>query len=109
MKHLALVLGLCLALGTGSGFAKTKDLAENKSVETVLSTKDAKKVKEKMLMDRLHAIHGIATKGNLSGTEKAGLKKEVKDIERELKKMQGFYVYLSLTAIVIILILLLLL
>lgn len=109
MKRLALVLGVCLALVTHPVAAKTKNSTAEKSVEATVSSKETKQVKEEMLMSRLNTIHKIALNGNLTAMEKIGFRKEVKDIQKELKQMQGFYVYLSLTALIVILILLLLL
>jgi hypothetical protein len=109
MKRLTIVFGLSFLLGTGSVSADTRTTNSDKKATIELVTKETRSLKEKELLSRLNIIHGIATKGNLSASDKEGYRKEVRDIQRELKQMQGFYVYLSLTAIIVILILLLLL
>lgn len=109
MKRLTIASALMIMLSAGVVQADPKETAKEKKVSTELSVKDAKAIREKALVSRLHQIHDIAANGHLTVLEKQSLRNEVRDIQKDLKQMQGFYVYLSLTAIIVILILLLLL
>jgi hypothetical protein len=83
-----------------------KNNAANVSAKN--STKAEQKAEAKRMVTRLHEIHDLATHTQLSITEKKQLRDEVQTIKKDLEKMEGVYLYLSLTAILIILLLILL-
>src|SRR4051812_43258795 len=82
----------------------------NTSNKTEVSmTKAEKKIQIKKFSARLEEIHKLATTSQLSVTEKKQYREEVQSIKQQLEKMEGVYLYLSLTAILIILLLIILL
>jgi hypothetical protein len=106
MKKWIIALLLCpmfLTMETSAEVVNTSNKTE------VTLTKAQKKVEIKRLSARLDEIHRIATTSQLSVMEKKQLRDEVQTINQQLEKMEGVYLYLSLTAILIILLLIILL
>ena len=105
MKKLLIVLFLCPVFFNQTHAEET---VVNKNAEVVL-TKAEKRTEIKLLSSRLKEIHAIAMAGQLSVTEKKQFREEVQNIQKQLEKMEGVYLYLSLTAILIIILLIVLL
>jgi hypothetical protein len=84
------------------------DVTNSKNNTEVRLTKAQKKAQVKILSARLEEIHRLATSTQLSVMEKKQMREEVLTIKQQLEKMEGVYLYLSLTAILIIILLILL-
>jgi hypothetical protein len=99
-----IVLGpLFFSIESQAGVTNTSNKTE------VSMTKAEKKMQVKKLSARLEEIHRLATTTTLSATEKNQYRQEVQSIKQQLEKMEGVYLYLSLTAILIIILLIILL
>lgn len=105
MKKLLIVL-LISPLFFNSALAEK---SSEKSKSEVTMTKAQKKTEIKKLTQRLDEIRTLANTVQLTAIEKRDLRKEVQNIKEQLQKMEGFYLYLSLTTILIILLLIILL
>ncbi len=82
-----------------------------KDIEVTTTTldenKNDSKIAASLLISRLHEIQGM-TKRNLSASEKSELKQEVKQIKKELTKMQGgLFISGGLLLLILILIIIL--
>ena len=100
-----MVLMLC-PFFYNSAVADELSVSKNKDVVT---TRAENKAALKKYNARLKEIKILATTTQLSLSEKKELRKEVQNIKEQLQKMEGVYLYLSLTAILIILLLIILL
>lgn len=99
MRKIISLITVCLFMG----FIPTDVKAMPDSARTVIS----KNVLEsRILIDRLNEIKSMDRSG-MSPSEKKALRKEIREIDKELKKISGG-VYISAGALIVILILLLL-
>jgi hypothetical protein len=101
---LRLVFFALLAMNTGSVLADNSELKGTKEVTNRMSNADANRMKA-----RLHAIKDMDM-SKLSTDQKRDLRKEVTNMKQEMQKNRpGYFIYVSLTALIIILLLILLL
>jgi hypothetical protein len=105
MKKLLIVLLLSPLFfdATAASDVTTKNTTE------VVMTRAQKRAELKKLTARLQEIHALAIAQKLTTADKKQLREEVQNIDKQLQKMEGVYLYLSLTAILIILLLIILL
>src|SRR3569832_300283 len=101
---LRLLFFAIIAFTSGTAFANT-ELKGTKEVakEIRMSTQEANR-----LLSRLHEIKGM-DRSKLNTDQKRDLRKEVQNIKEQVSKNRpGYFIYISLTAIIIILLILLL-
>ena len=101
---LRFLLFAVIALSSGSAFAST-DLKGTKEVakESRMSNAEANR-----LLGHLHEIKGM-DRSKLTTDQKRDLRKEVQNIKQQVSKNRpGYFIYISLTALIIILPILLL-
>jgi hypothetical protein len=106
IKIFALATMLCFA---SQSYADNNTVKGTATAAEASSEKTITRTEAKKLVNRLKEIHVIAKSEQLSLDQKSQYRKEVNDIKEQIEKMDGFYIYLSLTAILIILLLLILL
>src|SRR5690242_9833886 len=93
-----------IVLSSGSVFANT----ELKGTKEVVKGSRMSNEEANRLLSRLHEIKGM-DRSNLRTDQKRDLRKEVQNIKELVSKNRpGYYVYISLTALIIILLILLL-
>ena len=101
---LRLVFFAVIALNSGSVLAKS-ELKGTKAVatESRMSNEEANR-----LLGRLHEIRNM-DRSKLSRDQKTDLRKEVQSIKEQVNQHRpGYFIYISLTALIIILLILLL-
>jgi Flp pilus assembly protein TadB len=92
-----------LAVNTGSV------LAENKESKAIKEVTDMSNAQAGQMKARLNAIRSMDM-SKLNSEQKRDLRKEVTNMKQELQKNRpGYFIYISLTALIIIILLILLL